>query len=100
MVPQDTPVLEPGDGVFDPGPPSTMSTPRSVAQDPTSAKYRRDELGDTAVAAVGKDATMLLAERLDARTAVVHRVVAVAGTTCGSGGDPQIASADDDLGIA
>jgi hypothetical protein len=65
MVPQDTPVLEASDRVLDPCSPPAMSTPRAVAQDPSSAKHRRDELGDAAVAAVGEDATMLLAERLD-----------------------------------
>ena len=85
-------------GVFYPRSPSTMSTPCSVAEDPTSAKRRRDQLGDAAVATVGKHATMLLAKRLDARAAVVHRVVAIAGTTR-DGDDSQIASPDDDLRV-
>src|ERR1700704_3173452 len=100
MVPQDTPVLEASNHVFDPGSTSTMSTPRSVAQDLASTKHRRDELGDAAVAAVGESATMPLAERRDARAAVVHGVVAVAWTTRGGGDDPQIASADENLCIA
>jgi hypothetical protein len=57
-------------------------------------------IGDAAVAAVGERATMPLAERRDARAAVVHGVVAVAWTTRGGGDDPQIASADENLCIA
>src|SRR5882672_9008664 len=100
MVAQDTPVLEASNRVLDPGSTSTMSAPRSVAQEPVTAKYRRDELGDSAIATVGKDAPMLLAERLDVRAAIVHRAVAVAGTIRGDGDDPQIASADDNLRVA
>jgi hypothetical protein len=77
MIAQDTPVLEASDGVLDPCSTSMMSTPCSVAQDPVPAKRRRDELGDAAVGTVGEDATVLLAERLDVRASVVHRVVAV-----------------------
>jgi len=39
---------------------ATRGRARSVVRE-----HRRDELGDAAVAAVGEDATMLLAERLD-----------------------------------
>jgi len=100
MVPQDTPVLETSNGVFYPRSSTTMSTPCSVAQDPTSAKRRRDQLGDATVAAIGKDATMLLAECLDARASVVYGAVAVAWTARRGGGNPQIASADEDLRVA
>jgi hypothetical protein len=87
--------------VLDPGSTPTMSTPCSVAQDSVPAKHRRDELGDRAVGAVGENATMLLAERLDVRAAVVHWIVAVTWTARGGGGDPQIASAsaDQDLRV-
>jgi hypothetical protein len=78
----------------------TMSTPRSVAQDLASAKHRRDELGETAIGAVGEGAAMRLAERLDVRVAVVHRVVAVAWTTRSGGDDPQVAPANEDLRVA
>jgi hypothetical protein len=100
MIAQDAPVLEASDGVLDPGSTSTMATPCSVSQDPVSAKPRRDELGDSAVSTVGEHATMLLAKRLDVRSAVVHRVVAVAWATCDRVDDSQIAPADQDLGVA
>jgi len=99
MISQDAPVLEASDGVLDPGSASTMATPGSVAQDPVSPERRRDELGDSAVPTVGEHATVLLTKRFDVRAAVVHRVVAVAGTTGVCGDDSQIASADQDLGV-
>jgi len=43
---------------------------------------------------------MLLAERLDLRASVVYRVVTVARTDRGGGGDAQVASANDDLRVA
>ena len=49
---------------------------------------------------IGKDVTMLLAECLDARASIVYGVVAVAWTTRGSGGNPQIAAADENLRVA
>jgi hypothetical protein len=78
MVAQDTPVLEASNRVLDSGSTPTMSTPRSVAQDPRPAKHRRDEFG-AAISAVGKDATMLLADCLDVRAAVVHRSLRLPG---------------------
>ena len=52
MVAQDTPVLEASNGVLAPGSTSTMATPSSVTQDRSSAKDRRDELGNSAVRTV------------------------------------------------
>jgi len=78
---------------------STMAAPCSVSKDPVPAKRRCDELGISAVPTVGERATVLLAKRLDVRSSVVYRVVAVAGNTCGCGDDSQIAPADQDLGV-
>ena len=89
MVSQDPPVLEASYRMLDPGSTATMSTPRSIAQDPVSAEDRGGELANAAVTAVGEDATMLLAERLDARASVVNRVVAVAWTACGVAAIPR-----------
>ena len=100
MVSQDAPVLETSNCVLDAGSASTMATPAPVAQDPVSAKHRRDELGDGTVSTVGQNATMLLAARFDGRASVVYRVVAVAWTTRGDGDDPKIASTDQYLGVA
>src|SRR6185295_7676894 len=95
MISQDPPVLETSDRVLDAGSTSTMSTPGSVAQNPVAAKRRGDELRDAAIAAIGKDATVLLAACLDARASVVYRVVAVAWTARRGGDNPQVASAED-----
>jgi hypothetical protein len=100
VISQDPPVLETSNRVLDPGSTATMSTPRAVTQNPVSAKCRRDELRDAAIPAIGKDATMLLAECLDARASVMYGVVAVAWTARLGSGNPQIASADENLRVA
>ena len=100
MIAQDAPVLQASDGVLDARSAVAMATPRSIAHDPATAKHRCDELGYAAIATVGQDAAMLLAERLDRRTAVVDRVVAIAGPTGRGGDDPEIAPPDEDLRVA
>ena len=82
VITWDTPVLQPGDGVFDARPAPAMAAPRLVAEDPVASKDRRHELANAAIAAVGEDASVLQAMCFDARTAVVHRIVSIAWAAC------------------
>lgn len=79
---------------------SAMATPRSVTYDPIRSKDGGNELGHAAIAAIGKDAPVLLAQRLEHRASVVNRIVAVAWATRGRCDDSQIGSPDEDLCIA
>ncbi len=49
-----------------------MATPFAITHDAVVSEHRRDELGHTAIAAVGKHATVCLAQRLDCRAPVVN----------------------------
>lgn len=99
-ITEDTPVLQPSDCVLDARPPSAMTAPGVVAENPVASKARRDELGDAAIAAVSQDASMLLTASFDARTAIVHAIVSIAWTASADRNDTQIAAADEHLGIA
>ena len=81
MVTKDAPVLEPDNAMFDTGSPTAMSPPGTVAHDAVAPKHGCNELGDPAVAAVCKHSTVGPAEHFDRGAAVVHRIVAVAGST-------------------
>ena len=100
MITQDTPVLEPGDGVLDASPAPAMTAPRLVAEDPVASKGRRHELGNAAIATVGEDASVLLTACFDARSAIVRGIVSVAWTAGGDRNDAQIAPANEDLRVA
>jgi hypothetical protein len=65
--------------VLDPGTPPAMATPGTIADDSIPAKDRGDELGDAAVATVGQDAPVLLAERLDRGATIMDAIVAIVG---------------------
>lgn len=100
VIAENAPTLEPGDRVLDTCSALAMTPPRAVADDATVAKCGRDELGDAAIAAVGKDSAMALAELLDERAAVVDRIVAIPGSARGAGDDAEVAASDQDLRIA
>ena len=65
MVAQHAPVLQAGDGVLDPCAAPTMAPPGAIAADPVALKHGGDELRDATIAAVGEDASMCAAKRLD-----------------------------------
>lgn len=78
----------------------TVAAPGAVSEDTAALERRRNELGDPAVATVGKNAAVPLAEVLDLRATIVHRIVAIAGTTGDRSDDPEIASTREDLRVA
>lgn len=100
VIAEDAPVLEASDDVLDAGSAAAVATPSTVTQDAVPAKARRDELGNTAVATIGEDAPVLLAERRNRGFSIVHRIVAIAWTARGGGDDPQIAPTREDLCVA
>jgi hypothetical protein len=65
MISQDAPVLEASDDMLDAGAPLAVPPPRGIADDPAMSKHGRHELFDAAIAAVGEDATMQVAQSLD-----------------------------------
>ena len=78
MIAQDAPIFEPGDGVLDARPTSTVATPRGVSNDAATREAWCNELVDASIAAVGENATVVLGQLLDDRAAVVNGVVTVA----------------------
>ena len=100
MISKDPPVLEPGDGVLDASAPTPMSTPGVVAKDAASLEDGGDELLDPPIAAVGEDASVVLAQALDDRATVEHRIVAVAGASALGGDHVEVRTTDEDLRIA
>lgn len=78
---------------------ATMSSPRCVSHDPCAAKHGRDELGDAAVAAVRKDATMVPAEAFDLRSTIVNHIVAVAGPASSDRDHRQVGTTDEQLRV-
>src|SRR5262245_18380143 len=99
MVSEDSPDLELGDRMFDSCPATSMPSPRTVADDAAFPKHRRDQLGDAAVAAVGEDTPVSLAESLHERAAIVDRIVAIAATAGRRRDDSKIATPDQNLGV-
>ena len=65
MISQDAPVLEASDDMLDAGAPLAVPPPRGIADDPAMSKHGCHELFDAAIAAVGEDATMQVAQSLD-----------------------------------
>ena len=61
VIAEDPPVLEARDGVFDARTTFPVATPAGIAQDVALVEDRRDQLGQTAIAAIGEHATMQLA---------------------------------------
>src|SRR5437868_4389624 len=100
MVAKHPPVLQPCDGVLDACSSATVATPRTVSDDPVAAEDRRDQFGHTAIASVSQHASMPSTQSLDDRGAVMHRIVAVAGTASTDRDDAQITTADEDLRVA
>jgi hypothetical protein len=100
VIAEDTPVLEACDGVLDACSTSAMETPHAIADDSVLAKHGCDELGDTSIAAVGEDAPVRLAQRLDERAAVVQRIVAISGSSSDGGDDAEVSSANEELCVA
>ena len=80
MIPKNAPALEPRDGMLDPSPPSSMSTPGPVPYDSIATKPRRHELRYSAITSIGEDASVVLAQSHDRRAAVVDGIVAIART--------------------
>jgi hypothetical protein len=70
-----------------------MSPPAIVANDPVLVEAGRNELGDSAIATIREDMSVMSGETLDGRASVVNRIVAVAGTTRRGCNDCQIAMA-------
>jgi hypothetical protein len=99
VVPKALPVLEPCDRVFDASAALAMAAPGPIADDAVSAEPGRHELANPAVAAVGQHSAVVAAQRLDEGSAVVHRVVAIAGTTPGDRDDAQVAAACKELEV-
>ena len=58
MVAEDSPVLQLGNRVLDPGTASSMSAPGSVAHAAALSKHGRYELGDAPVTAIGEHPPM------------------------------------------
>src|SRR5262245_15167707 len=100
VVAENTPDLEPRDGMFDPGPSTTVSAPAGITHDSDPIEHRRDELGDATVATIGQDTSMVLAQSFDRRASVMERVVAIAGTTCRDRDDAEVAATHQDLRVA
>jgi hypothetical protein len=100
VVAQDSPLLEARDGVLDPSAPPPVAPPGGVSHDSIASKHGGDELGDAAVAAVCEHAAVTAAQLLDDAAPVVHRIVAVAGTSTGDGDDAPVGVTDEDLQVA
>lgn len=100
MVAQNSPVLQAGDRMLDPRAAAAMAAPGQVAQDAIAAEDRRDELGHAAVAAIGQNAPVVLAERLDRGATVVDGIVAIARSPGGRRDDAEVAAASQDLSVA
>jgi hypothetical protein len=80
VVAEDAPVLQARKRVLHASPAAAMTAPGAIADDPVALEDGEAKAWDTAVPAVGENAVMLEAERLDLRAAEVNGVVAVAGT--------------------
>lgn len=100
MVAKHTPILEARDRMFDSRSPSAMSSPRTISHDPAIAKDGDHELVDAAIPTVCQDTAMMSAERFDVRASVVHRIVAVAGSTRGSRDDSKVPPTNQHLRVA
>lgn len=77
-----------------------MPAPCLVPQNAVPPEDRRPKLGDSAIAAVCEDATVLLTEPLDARAAVVDGVVAISWAAAADRKDPKISAAHQHLDVA
>lgn len=86
--------------MLDARPPCPVATPHVVADDAVRSESRGDQLADSAIAAVCKDAMVLLAERLDHGAAVMDRVVTVSKATTSNGDNRPISVAHEDLHVA
>lgn len=100
VISKHTPVLEPCERVLDTSTPSTMTAPRTIPHDAVSAEDRRDELWYAAIAAIGEDAAMILAQSFDGRASVVDRIIAIARTAGRRRNDVKIAPSHQDLRVA
>ena len=76
-----------------------MPAPRAITEDPSPGEDRRDELLKATIGAVGEDASMVLAHRLDRRVAVVNGIVAVARATARNRDDAQVRVCDEELRV-
>ena len=65
VVAENPPVLQARKRVLHASPAAAMAAPGAIADDPVAAEDGDAKAGDTAVPAVGEDAVMLEAERLD-----------------------------------
>jgi hypothetical protein len=72
VVAQHAPGLELREPMLDPSSSPSVSPPCTISDDATSAKYRRDKLWHSAIAAVREDATVSPAQTLDRRPAVMN----------------------------
>lgn len=86
--------------MFDARASAAMAAPDAIAPDSASVEHRCDELGHASIAAIGQDTSVCLAQRLDDRPSVVHRIVAMAWTSCRGGDDMQVTTAHQDLCVA
>ena len=100
VITKHTPVLESGDRVLDPRSAAAMDSPVPVTHDASMPETWSAQLVDAAIAAIGQDSSMGAAERLDGRPSVVNRIVAVSGAARFGGDDGEVASANQDLGVA
>lgn len=76
-----------------------MLAPGVVADHSSALEPWRDEVAHASVAAVGEDPAMLHAQLLDARAAIVNRVVTIAGTSRCRRDDCEISPTDEDLRV-
>jgi hypothetical protein len=79
--------------VLDACPAAAMAAPGKISEDPVAAEDRDAKARDAAVPAVGEDALVLEAERLDLRATEVNGVVTVARTAGRRGNDTTVAGA-------
>lgn len=100
MVAQHAPVLQTGDRMLDAGASSSMTRPGAITADETTLKHRRNELRNTAITAIGEDAPVGSAKRLDVGATIVNRIVAIARPARGRGDNPQITATRENLRIA
>ena len=100
VIAQYAPELDPCDRVFDARTSTSMTTPCTVPEDAAAMEDWRDELGDASIAAVREDTAVLLAQRLDLRATVVHRIVAIAWTARGDRDDLEIMATHEQLSVA
>ena len=80
--------------------PTTMRSPGSVAEDAPPTKPRRHELAHAAVPTIRQYVSVLLAEPFDDGSAVVDRVIAIAGPPGGDRQDSAITATNQHLRVA